>query len=104
MPKERFELSMYGEGVERRYRRMRPEVAAMPWGTFDASALSPRALAEARRAWTGAAFQEHRTGVACTMTLRAMMEARAPVDLIAVATRFPLDEMVHVEMCARMAM
>jgi hypothetical protein len=32
-----------------------------------------------------------------------MIVARVPVDLIAVATRFPLDEMVHVEMCARLA-
>jgi hypothetical protein len=37
------------------------------------------------------------------MTLRAMMEACAPLDLVGQATRFPLDEMVHVELCARMA-
>jgi hypothetical protein len=36
--------------------------------------------------------------------LRALIEARAPLDLIALASRFPLDEMVHVELCARMAM
>ncbi len=101
---ERFELSLYGEGVERRYRKMRPEVEQMPWGTFDRSRLSPRALTAARVAWTSAAFQEHRTGVACAMALRAMMEARVPLDLIALATRFPLDEMVHVELAARMAM
>jgi hypothetical protein len=58
----------------------------------------------ARKSWTGAAFQEHRTGAACAETLRCMIEARAPLDLIAVASRFPLDEMVHVELCARMAM
>lgn len=101
---ELFELEMYGEGVERRYRKMRPEVAAMPWGTLDLSRFTPEAIAAGRRAWTAAAFQEHRTGVACTMVLRAMMEARAPVDLVALATRFPLDEMVHVELAARMAM
>jgi hypothetical protein len=42
--------------------------------------------------------------VACCATLRALMEARAPLDLIGLATRFPLDEMVHVELAARMAM
>ena len=62
------------------------------------------AACAARLAWTGAAFQEHRTGVACAATLRALIEARAPLDLIALASRFPLDEMVHVELCARMAM
>lgn len=101
---ERFELSLYGEGVERRYRKMRPEVEAMPWGSFDVARLSPSALAAARTAWTGATFQEHRTGVACAMTLRAMMEARVPLDLIALSTRFPLDETVHTELCARMTM
>jgi hypothetical protein len=36
--------------------------------------------------------------------LRALLEARAPLDLVALASRFPLDELVHVELCARMAM
>jgi hypothetical protein len=102
--RERFELSMYGEGVERRYRKMRPEVEKMPWGTFDHGHLSARALNDARISWTGAAFQEHRTGLACAMALRGMIEARVPLDLIALSTRFPLDEMVHVELAARMAM
>jgi hypothetical protein len=104
MPAELFELEMLGDIFERRYRKMRPEVAAMPWGTLDLSGVSPQARLAARRTWTGAAFQEHRTGIACCAVLRALMEARAPLDLIALATRFPLDEMVHVELCARMAM
>src|SRR6185437_4844893 len=45
-----------------------------------------------------------RTGVAVCATLRALMEARAPLDLLGLAARFPLDEIVHVELCARMAM
>jgi hypothetical protein len=101
---EVFELEMLGGAFERRYRRMRPEVAEMPWGTLDPSRYPPEVILAARRAWTGAAFQEHRTGVACTATLRALIEVRAPLDLIALASRFPLDEMVHVELCARMAM
>lgn len=101
---EVFELEMLGGAFERRYRRMRPEVAEMPWGTLDPSQYPPEVILAARRAWTGAAFQEHRTGVACTATLRALIEVRAPLDLIALASRFPLDEMVHVELCARMAM
>jgi hypothetical protein len=101
---ELFELELYGGGMERRYRRMRPEVEAMPWGTLDLSGISEEQLVSGRRAWTGAAFQEHRTAIACAATLRALIECRAPVDLIGVASRFPLDEMVHVELCARMAM
>lgn len=95
---------MFGGAFERRYRRMRPEVEAMPWGTLDPSQYSEADLLAARKAWTGAAFQEHRTAVACAATLRALTEARAPLDLVALAARFPLDEVVHVELCARMAM
>jgi hypothetical protein len=101
---ELFELEMLGEGVERRYRRMRPEVEAMPWGTLDAARIPELARIAARKAWTGAAFQEHRTGIACAATLRALFECRTPIDLLALAARFPTDELVHVELCARMAM
>ena len=101
---ELFELEMLGGSFERRYRKARPEVERMPWGTLDLSNVPEDDRIAARRAWTGAAFQEHRTGVACAATLRALIEARAPVDLIAMAARFPLDELVHVELCARMAM
>jgi hypothetical protein len=101
---ELFELELFGEGIEKRFRRMRPEVEAMPWGTLDTAAYPEHVVIAARRAWTGAAFQEHRTGAACALTLRALIEARAPIDLIGMACRFPLDEMVHVELCARLSM
>jgi hypothetical protein len=104
MAAEVFELEMMGGAWERRFRRLRPEVEAMPWGTLDPRDFPPELVLAARKAWTGAAFQEHRTGAACAETLRCLIETRAPVDLIAVASRFPLDEMVHVELCARMAM
>jgi hypothetical protein len=101
---ELFELELMGGSVERRYRRLRPEIEAMPWGTIDARKIPGDALIAARKAWTGAAFQEHRTGIACAAALRALYECRAPVDLIALAARFPMDELAHVELCARMAM
>lgn len=104
MIEELFELELVGGSVEQRYRRMRPEVEAMPWGTLRPDALPPDVLEAARRSWTGAAFQEHRTGAACAATLRSLIEARAPLDLVALASRFPLDEMVHVELCSRVAM
>lgn len=101
---ELFELELLGGAMERRYRRARPEVEALPWGTLDLSGCAEPLLLAARRSWTGAAFQEHRTAAACSATLRALVEARAPLDLIAGFARFPLDELVHVELCARMAM
>lgn len=104
MPLQRFELSMLGGPVERRFRRMRPEVEAMPWDSLDPGLYSEDILEAARQAWTSAAYQEYRTGAACAGTVKRMIEAQAPVDLIAFATRFALDEMVHVELAARMAM
>jgi hypothetical protein len=101
---ELFELELFGEGIEKRYRRLRPEVEAMPWGTLHTSAHPEHVVVAARRAWTGAAFQEHRTGAACAVTLKALIDVRAPLDLIAISCRFPLDEMVHVELCSRLAM
>lgn len=104
---ELFELELVGGAIERRYREMRPEVQAMPWGGLSeavaAGGIDDAAIVAARRAWTNAAFQEFRTGAACAATLRAMIEARAPLDLIGLASRFPLDEVVHVELCARLA-
>jgi hypothetical protein len=101
---EVFELELLGGPWERRYRKLRPEVEQMPWGTLDPRAYPEELVLAARASWTSAAFQEHVTGAACAETLRCLIEARAPVDLIAVASRFPLDELVHVELCARMAM
>jgi hypothetical protein len=103
MTAELFELFLLGGATEKRYRRMRPEVERLPWGTLDPSRFAPELVVSARKSWTLAAYQEHRTGAACAETVQALIKARAPVDLIAVATRFPLDEMAHVEMCARLA-
>ena len=99
---EAFELSLYGGAVERRYRRLRPEVDELPWGSIDCAKYAPDVVEGARRTWTEAAFQEHRTAAACAATLKALIAARAPLDLVAFASRFPLDEMVHVELCARL--
>lgn len=103
-PPELFELELLGGATERRYRRARPEVEALPWGTIERRDFDPQVLLAARRSWTSAAFQEHRTAAACSATLRALVEARAPLDLIGGFARFPMDEIVHVELCARMAM
>jgi hypothetical protein len=103
MPLEPFELELSGGAVEAGYRRMRPEVESLPWGTIRLADHHAKVVLAARRTWTIAAFQEHRTGAACAETLNALITARAPLDLIALATRYPLDEMVHVELCARLA-
>ena len=94
---------MLGGASERLYRRLRPEVEKLPWDTLDPTAHAAEAVEAARIVWTFAAFQEHRTGAACAATLHALIASRAPLDLIVMASRFPVDEMAHVEMCARLA-
>ena len=76
----------------------------MPWETLQARDYPEEFLVAACVSWTSAAFQEHRTAAACASTLRALVEARAPLDLLAAFSRFPLDEIVHIELCARVAM
>ncbi len=44
MPAELFELEMLGDVFERRYRKMRPDVEAMPWGTLELSSMSPASV------------------------------------------------------------
>lgn len=104
MSAEVFELELLGGKIEQRYRRQRPEVEALPWGSIRREDFPPEVVEAARASWTQSAFQEYRTSVAVTQTLQCLLEARAPLDLIAMASRFPLDEVVHVELCARMAM
>ena len=99
---EAFDIGLLGGPGEQLYRKARPEIDAMPWGTIDLSAFPETTIARARRVWTMAAFQEYRTGAACSLALQHLFRVQAPLDLIAVATRFPLDEVVHVELCGRL--
>ncbi len=68
---ELFELDLLGGPTERRYRKARPEVEALPWGTLDPSRHTAADRIDARGHWTIAAFQEQRTGAACAETVRA---------------------------------
>src|SRR5581483_9335232 len=89
-----FELSLLGGAIERRYRRLRPDVDALPWKTL---------VERARRFWTMSAFTEHRAAAAAAATVAALIAARAPLDLIAVASQFVIEELAHVEISARIA-
>lgn len=99
----RFELSLLGGSSEKRYRALRPEIEAMPWEALDAVALPAPLRAHGRRFWTVAALQEFRTGAAIAAVAEALIAARAPLDLVALAGRFIVDEVAHTELCARVA-
>ncbi len=98
---EYFELSILGGAVERRYRRFRPELEKLPWGSLAAMKMPASLRARAREIWTGMAFFEYRAAAAMSMTVHALAVARAPIDLVAVASRFITEELSHAELCAR---
>jgi hypothetical protein len=100
---EVFELEIFGGAVERQFRARRPHTENMPWGTLDPTALSEAELLAARRGWTDLALQEYGAAASQGNVLRLLVRARVPIDLSAMITGFPLDELVHTEICARMA-
>lgn len=101
---ELFELSLLGGSFERRYRKHRPDVERLPWDGFDVQAFPVSQVVAAQKLWTMASFQEHRSAASAAETVRALVLARAPLDLVAAASRFILDELTHAELCARVAM
>jgi hypothetical protein len=100
---ESFELDILGGAIERIFRARRPETDRMPWGTLDVRALSRREVEAARASWTDLALQEYAAAASQSNALRLAIRARAPIDLTAMLTQFPFDEIVHTEICARVA-
>lgn len=76
----------------------------LPWDTLDAAAYPAPVLVVARDGWTRMAFDEYRTALAFSELATRMGQARAPLDLWGLATRFAAEELAHLELCARMAM
>lgn len=104
MPKRAFELDWLGGVSERHFRRGRPGIDDLPWGTLNPADYPPELVDRARVSWTEGAFNEYSTAAAFTYLLRCMLEANAPIDLVGMAGEFIADEMLHVELNARLAM
>lgn len=101
--REMFELEIHGGAVERQFRSRCPHIEQMPWGTLDVSGLSAEELIAARRGWTDLALQEYGAAASLANMLRLLVRARVPIDLSAMLTSFPFEELVHTEICVRMA-
>ena len=99
-----FELEWMGGAAEHHYRKARPGIDALPWGTLDTSSYPPEVVDAARATWTESAYTEYRAVAAFAEVLRTLCEARAPLDLIGMASSFVADEVVHVELASRVAM
>ena len=101
--KRPFEPEWFGDQPEHYFRKLRPGVDSFPWGSITPERFEPRLLRSAQLSWTEAAFNEYCTAVAFTQLVQALLEINAPVDLIAMASDFLADEMLHVELTARLA-
>lgn len=102
--KEPFDLEWLGGVTEKHFRKVRPGVDEMPWGTLDPKKYPALLVDRARVSWTEAAFNEYCTAAAFAALLEALLQAKAPVDLIGMASDFVADEVLHVELTSRIAM
>lgn len=102
--KEPFELEWMGGPAEHYFHKVRTGVDELPWGTFDTKDHSPSILDAARGLWTDLSISEYRAVASFTEVVRALVEAKAPLDLIGMAGNFVADEVLHVELASRMAM
>ncbi len=99
-----FELDWLGGTAERLHNRHGGDrVAAVPWERVQQD-LTPQQRDRRRMIWTMSAHQEWCAAGAFSALVTAMIDARAPVDLVGMTGRFVADEMVHTELCARLAM
>jgi hypothetical protein len=104
MSTQLFELEWLGGSAERYFRRQRPGIDALPWGSLEPKRYPPALVDAARASWTEGAYSEYRTAAAFGQLLTALLVAGAPVDLVGMAGGFIADEMVHTELNSRMAM
>ncbi|MBL8950155.1 MAG: ferritin-like domain-containing protein [Myxococcaceae bacterium] len=96
-----FELEWLGGAPEARFRKRRPGIEALPWGTLTGAGID---TAEARRVWTNGAFTEYASAAAFTAMAAAFLECGAPIDLTAAASDCATDELFHTELAARLVM
>lgn len=101
---EPFDLEWMGGVAERAFRKVRPDVESMPWGTLDVRGYPALLVDRARVAWTEAAYNEYCTAAAFCELLSALLSVRAPIDLVGMGSDFVADEVLHVELTSRVAM
>ncbi len=97
-----FELETAGGPLARRLARRR-ESTKIAW---DELARGPRGEGgdAARIVWTESAFSEYASAASFARIASGLLGVGAPIDLTAAAADFILDEIVHAELSARVAM
>jgi hypothetical protein len=93
-----FQPAMLGGPWARRLRPRRAWIDELPWDE-----AWPDDADGARWSWTQTAFSEYASAAAFAEIAAALAAAGAPIDMIAAAGDFVVDEIVHVEASARIA-
>ena len=78
--------------------------SAYPWDSLNGEDYPEELRQRGRIGWTENALNEYCAAAAMGQLITALIEVKAPVDLIALASRFPSEEILHVILCARVAM
>ncbi|APR80121.1 Hypothetical protein A7982_05468 [Minicystis rosea] len=97
-----FELELIGGPWAKRLSRRRAGVEALPWSEAAVGA-TPAEIETARWVWTQSAFSEHASAAAFAQIASCLIAAEAPIDLVAAAGDFVVDEVIHAELSARVA-
>lgn len=93
-----FQPAMIGGALGRRIAARRAWVDELPW---DESL--PSDADAARWMWTQTSFSEYAAAASFSDIASALLAAGAPIDLVAIASDFVVDETIHVEVSARIA-
>lgn len=101
---ELFTIEWFGGVAEHHFRKARPEVEGLDWGSLDPRAYPASLVAGARDVWTGIALSEYAAIASFCHVVEALALARAPLDLIGMTSDFLADEVLHVELASRLLM
>jgi hypothetical protein len=93
-----FSLAMIEGPWGRRLARRRTWIDELPWDE-----RLPQDATGARVVWTRTAFSEYASAAAFAEVSAALLAVGAPIDLVAAAGDFIVDEIVHTEAAARIA-
>lgn len=100
-----FEPSFSEGAAARVYRTRIGDVeAAYPWDSLRPERYPEELVERARVGWTENAFNEHATAVALGQLVETWGKAQVPLDLWSMAAGFIEEEILHVELCSRVAM
>ena len=93
-----FELALIGGPWARRLAPRRAWVDELPWDE-----RVPADTGDACAVWTRTAFNEYASAAAFAEIATLLLACGAPIDLVAAAGDFVVDEIVHTEAAARLA-